>query len=65
VNESFRARWFCWLGARWPLRTRRRRDLDTPGRNLAILRRELLRSIRRQLRRSAALGTRAARGTTL
>jgi hypothetical protein len=53
-----------WLGARWPLRIRWRRDLDTPGRKLAVLRRELLRSIRRQLRRTSARSTRAA-GTTL
>ena len=64
MNETFRARWLGWLRARRPLRIRWRRDLDTPGRKLAVLRRELLRSIRRQMRRTAARGIRAA-GTTL
>ncbi|MGH7968072.1 MAG: hypothetical protein ACREIC_05025 [Limisphaerales bacterium] len=64
MNETFRARWLGWLRARWPLRICWRRDLDTPRRKLAVMRRELLRSIRRQMRRSAAHVTRAA-GTTL
>ena len=54
----------CWLRALWPTRSPWPRYRVTPRVNPAVFRRELLRAIRGELRRSGLHPARVARGNT-
>jgi len=64
-REAFHVRLLGWLRALWFTRSRWQRYRVTPRTNLASFRRELLRSIHGELRRSGLNPPHASRGTTL
>ena len=59
------ARWSCWLRAFWPARSPWPRYRVTTRANPAVIRRELLRSVRGHLRRAGLNQPRIDRSTTL
>jgi hypothetical protein len=64
-RRAFHARLLAWLRALWSARSRWQRYRVTPRANPASFRRDLLRSIRGELRRSSLNPPRISRGTTL
>ncbi|MCX6926299.1 MAG: hypothetical protein NT154_24300 [Verrucomicrobia bacterium] len=65
MNTLFRERVLGWLRAFWSAQPAWQRYRVTPHANPASFRRELLRSIRHELRRSGLNPPRVSRGTTL